>query len=151
MPTLQAYGLTPLPHFLVDQNSQTINPTSTDGFTLLTSGAQTTNSGTGSTAIIPGQKGLLLFIASGAQGTGASAITVSINAVDPVTGIVIALLTSVSLAASTNSYLELYPGITNTANVALGVILPPHYSVTWQASAWGTGGSTLGITAAKLS
>lgn len=91
-------------------------------------------------------RGVKVYLATGAFGTGATAITVTIQGLDPFTNTFYNILTSASLSASSFTVLTVYPGIAVTANVSASDILPRRWRVTYQASAWGTGGSVLGIT-----
>lgn len=90
-------------------------------------------------------RGLVLFIKTGAFGSGASAITVTIQGKDPVSGSVYTILQSASLTASSFTVLRAYPGLTASANVTANDVLPKTWNVTAQASAWGTGGSVVGV------
>jgi len=119
-----------------------------DGLILLTSAAITTNSNSadmGNTR----WRGAKIFITTGSFGAGASAITVKIQGKDPTSGNYYDILTSASLSASGFTVLTVYPtGIASVANVTAVDVLPKSWRITYQASAWGTGGSTLGISAA---
>lgn len=117
-----------------------------DGIVLLASAAITAN---GNTDIQANSfyRGIKVYIAPGSFGSGASAITVSIAGFDPVSKSFFTMLTSASLTASTFAVLSVYPGVTASSNVSISDVLPRSWHVTWAASAWGTGGSTLGIAA----
>lgn len=119
------------------------------GIVLLNSGAVTTNGNCGD-QVNTLARGIKLFLSPGSFGSGASAITVTIQGKDPVSGSYYTLLTSASLTASTFSVLSVYPGLAVSANVSANDVLPPVWRVTWQASNWGTGGSTLGISCALI-
>jgi hypothetical protein len=123
--------------------------TNIDNFVLLASGAVTANSNSFD-AVNYNSKGLKLFIKTGAFGSGASAITVTIQGKDPVSNSYYTILTSASLTASTFTVLSVYPGLAVTANVSANDVLPRTWNVTYQASAWGTGGSVLGISCAMI-
>jgi hypothetical protein len=120
-----------------------------DGIVLLASSTITAN---GNTDIQVNNiaRGIKLYISPGSFGSGASAITVKVQGYDPVSKNFFDMLTSASLTANTPVALTIYPGITATANISVNDVLPRSWRVTWQATAYGTGGSTLGITAAVL-
>ena len=120
-----------------------------DNIALLASGAVTTNANSGDQTNY-NARGVKVFIATGAFGSGASTITVSIQGKDPVSGNYFTVLTSASLTASTFSVLTVYPGIAVTANTTASDVIPRTWRVAWAASAWGTGGSTLGISCALI-
>jgi hypothetical protein len=120
-----------------------------DNITLLASGVITSN-GNSIDQTNFNARGLKLFIAPGTFGAGASAITVTLQGKDPVSGSYYTILTSASLTASTFAVLSVYPGLTASANVTANDVLPRTWRVTYQASNWGTGGSTLGIACAVL-
>jgi hypothetical protein len=90
-------------------------------------------------------KGVKLYIKTGSFGAGASGITVTLQGRDLSSGTYYDILTSAALTASSFQVIQIYPGITATANVSASDILPHTWRVKWQATAWGTGGSTLGI------
>ena len=117
-----------------------------DGIVLLKSAVITANSNSEIQAN-NFARGIKVYIAPGAFGSGASAITVSIQGFDPVSLSTFTMLTSASLTASTFAVLTVAPGITAASNVSISDVLPRSWRVTWAASAWGTGGSTLGIAA----
>lgn len=120
-----------------------------DTYVLLASGTITGNSNSGDQINYNG-RGIKLFVNSGAFGSGASTITVTLQGKDPVSGQYYTVLTSASLTASTFTVLSVYPGLTASANVTANDVLPRTFRVTYQASAWGTGGSTLGIACAII-
>lgn len=101
-------------------------------------------------------KGIKIFIVGGPQGSGASGITVSVQIKDPVSGKYQTVLTSGAIAASSDpstsaaNVLTIYPGIAPVANQSLSDVVPRTWRVAWQAVAWGTGGSSLGISAAVI-
>ena len=115
-----------------------------DGGDVLTSGAVTADDHspdyTNNSA-----KGVKIYIKTGSFGAGASGITVTLQGRDLSSSTYYDILTSASLTASSFSTLTVYPGISEAANVSKSDILPHTWRVKWQASAWGTGGSTLGI------
>lgn len=121
----------------------------TDGIVLLTSAAITAN---GNSEIQANNfaRGIKLYVNPGAFGSGATAITVTIQGFDPVSKSFYTMLTSASLTASTFAVLTVYPGITASANVSVSDVLPRSWRVSWAASAWGTSGSTLGIAATLI-
>lgn len=121
-----------------------------DNIVVLASGLVTAN-GNSTDQSNPGGRGIKLFINTGAFGAGFSAITVTIQGKDPVSGQYYTILTSAALTASAfQPVLSAYPGLAVTANVSVNDVLPKTWRVTWQATAWGTGGSTLGIGAALI-
>jgi hypothetical protein len=120
-----------------------------DGVVLLASSAITAN-GNSELQLNSFARGVKLYVNPGTFGSGASAITVKVQGFDPVSRAYYDLLTSASLTASTFAVLTVYPGITVSSNVSVSDVLPRSWRVAWQASAWGTGGSTLGIAAALL-
>lgn len=90
-------------------------------------------------------RGIVVFIAPGSFGSGASTITVKVQGYDPVSATFYDILTSASLSANTFATLTVYPGIGVTSNVSASTVLPRSWRISAQASAWGTGGSTLGV------
>lgn len=120
-----------------------------DGIVFLASGAVTANGNTNN-QVNSFYRGIKLYVAPGSFGSGATAITVKVQGYDPANIGYFDILTSASLTASTNVILTVYPGVTASANVSVSDVLPRSWRVTWQASAWGTGGSTLGIAAALI-
>lgn len=120
-----------------------------DGISLLGSGAVTANNNSADQVNYNG-RGIKLFLSTGAQGTGASTITVTLQGKDPVSGAYYTILQSAALAANAFTVLSVYPGLATTANVSANDVLPRTWRVTWQATAWGTGGSTLGISCAII-
>jgi hypothetical protein len=126
-----------------------IKSPNSDNITLLASAAITANSQsadqTNSRA-----RGLKVFVATGSFGASESTMTVTIEGKDPVSGTYYTILQSASLSASTFTVLSVYPGLAASANVAANDVLPKTWRVKWNASNWGTGGSTLGISAALI-
>jgi hypothetical protein len=115
-----------------------------DNITLLASTAYASNgAATGTDQTNYNARGVMLYITTGSFGSGASAITVSIQGKDPVSGNYFTLATTASLSASSTSLLILYPGA--TASSCISAPLPHTWRVIAQASAWGTGGSTIGV------
>ena len=134
----------------IDAALQAIAQPNKDGVILLPSGVVTAN-GVSSDITNARCRGVKVFITTGTFGASESTMTVSILGKDPISGIYYPILTSAALVASkdpSNSpILTVYPGLVAVANVTASDILPPTFRVTWQATAWGTGGSTLGISA----
>jgi hypothetical protein len=101
-------------------------------------------------------RGVYVYIATGTFGSGASAITVTIQGKDPVSNKYYPILTSASLVASKDpsnapgNILLVYPGCTATTNQSVSQPLPKTWRVEAAASAWGTGGSTLGVACGYL-
>lgn len=120
-----------------------------DTITLLTSAAISANGNSSDQTNYNG-KGVLLFINTGSFGSGESTMTVTIQGKDPVSGTYYTILQSASLSASTFTVLRVYPGLTASANATANDVLPRTWRVSYSASAWGTGGSTLGIAAAVM-
>lgn len=120
-----------------------------DGIVLLASGIITAN-GNSADQVNNNCKGIILFITPGAFGATESAMTVTIEGKDPVSGAYYTILQSAALVASTAVILRVYPGLTASANLIASDVLPPTWRVIWAATAWGTGGSTLGISAAII-
>lgn len=120
-----------------------------DGIVLLKSAAITANSNT-DIQVNSFYRGIKVYIAPGSFGSGATAITVSVQCFDPVSLSFFTMLTSASLTASTFATLTVAPGITATSNVSAADVLPRSWRVAWAASNWGTGGSTLGISCALI-
>lgn len=120
-----------------------------DNFVLQASGAITTN-GNSFDVVNYNARGVKVFITTGAFGSGASTITVSIQGKDPVSTNYYTALTSASLTASAFTVLTVYPGIAVTANVTASDVIPRTWRVAWAATAWGTSGSTLGISCALI-
>ena len=126
-----------------------------DNYVLLASGVVTANNNSFDAVNYRG-RGLKLFIATGAFGASESTMTVTIQGKDIASGTYYNILTSASLSTNTNpgnsvgNILTVYPGLTAVANQVVSDILPKTWRVTYQASNWGTGGSTLGIAAAII-
>ncbi len=140
---------------LVDVNGNPIDlNANVDNYILLASGVITAN-GHSFDAINGRGRGVKVFIKTGTFGSGASAITVKIQGKDPVSGVYYDILTSASLSASADitsaaNLLTVYPGLTPAANQVVSDVLPPTWRVSYQASSWGSGGSTLGIACAMI-
>jgi hypothetical protein len=117
-----------------------------DNLALIASSAYTSNQTSGDQTNSNG-KGLLLFIKTGAFGSGASGIVATIQGKDPVSGQVYTILASAALTASSFTVLRVYPNLTTAANLVANDILPRTWNVTLTATAWGTGGSTVGVAA----
>lgn len=151
-PSFPGPGLTGL----VDVNGNPIDlNTNTDNYVLLASGVITTN---GTSFDVPNTRcrGVKVYITTGAFGSGASAITVTIQGKDPVSNKYYNILTSASLVASKDisnaaaNLLTVYPELAAVANQIAQDVLPPTWRVIYQATGWGTGGSTLGIACAMI-
>lgn len=117
-----------------------------DNLALIPSGAYTANQ-TSADQTNPNGKGLLLFIKTGAFGSGASGIVATIQGKDPVSGQVYTILASAALTANSFTVLRVYPNLAATANLIANDVLPRTWNVTLNATAWGTGGSTVGVAA----
>lgn len=120
-----------------------------DNITLLASGAVSAN-GQSADQTNVNARGVKVYIATGAFGTGESTMTVTIQGKDPVSGQYFAILQSAQLSASGFVVLTVYPGIAAAANVSASDVLPRTWRVSFNATNWGTGGSTLGIACAYL-
>ena len=116
----------------------------TDSVVALTSAAITSNSHS-SDQTNTGARGVIVAIAPGTFGSGANAIIVTIEGKDPTSGTYYTILASAALVDSTFTRLLVYPGMAAAANVSANTPLPKTWRVRWDATAWGTGGSTLGI------
>jgi hypothetical protein len=135
---------------LVDVNGNPIDfNTNVDNIVLLASGVVTAN-GVSADQTNKRCRGLKLFIATGTFGTSESTMTVTIQGKDPVSNTYYTILTSASLTTNAFTVLSVYPGLAVTANVSANDVLPPTWRVSYQASNWGTGGSTLGIACAMI-
>lgn len=117
-----------------------------DNLALIPSAAYTANQ-TSLDQTNPNGKGLLLFIKTGTFGAGASGIIATIWGKDPVSGSVYTILASATLVASSFVVLRVYPNLTPAANLVANDILPRTWNVVLSATAWGTGGSTVGVAA----
>lgn len=128
-------------------NSDIAASPNSDNVVLLTSAAITANS---NSADQTNSRwcGLKVFIKTGSFGAGATAITIKIQGKDPVSNTYYDILTSASLSASAFVVLSVHPTIDASANVAAKDFLPKTWRVTYQATDWGTSGSTLGISCA---
>lgn len=115
-----------------------------DGGDVLTSGAVTVD-GHSSDFTNNSAKGVKLYIKTGAFGSGASSITITLQGRDLSSGTYYDILASASLTTSGFQVIQIYPGITAAANISASDVLPHTWRVKWQASDWGSGGSTLGI------
>jgi hypothetical protein len=120
-----------------------------DNYVLLASGVITSN-GTSLDQINYNARGIKIFITTGSFGATESTMTVTLQGKDPVTNTYYTIITSASLSASAFSVLSVYPGITTSSNVAVSDVLPRTFRVSYAATAWGTGGSTLGISCAMI-
>lgn len=126
-----------------------------DNYILLTSAAITAN-GNSFDAINYRGRGVKVFITTGAFGASESTMTVTIQGKDPVSGAYYTILTSAALTANSNpnnsagNILTVYPGLTPVANQVVSDVLPKTWRVSYSASNWGTGGSTLGIACAMI-
>lgn len=115
-----------------------------DGVVLITSAALTTNTNA-SDQTNSRYKGVVVFITPGAFGSGASAVVVTIEGKDPVSGNYYTILASASLSANTFTTLTVFPGAVAVNNSIANAVLPKTWRVKATASNWGTGGSTLGV------
>jgi hypothetical protein len=159
--------LTAMPFYLVDANGNPVrgaNPITvalqdasgtgtqighTDTVTLIASAALTTN--TNSTLQTNyNYKGTVVFVNTGSFGSGASTITVTVQGYDPVSQSYYTILQSASLSGSTFYTLTVYPGCATVSNQVANLPLPHSWRVQAAASAWGTGGSTLGVACTLL-
>jgi len=138
-----------VPIGLVDQFGNPLNPANTDGIVLLTSAVITAN-GFSLDQSNPSCHGCFVYLATGAFGATESAMTVTIKGKDPVSGTYFTILTSASLSASSFVALQVYPGATASANLIANSSLPKTWRVEYNATNWGTGGSTLGISAGYI-
>lgn len=126
-----------------------------DNYILLASGVVTAN-GNSFDAINYRGRGVKVFITTGAFGASESAMTITVQGKDPVSGNYYNILTSASLTANSNpsnsvgNILTIYPGLTAVANQVVSDILPKTWRVIYQATAWGTSGSTLGISCSMI-
>lgn len=120
-----------------------------DNIVLLTSAAITANSNS-TDQTNTSYRGIKVYLATGGFGASESTMTVTIQGKDPVSGNYFTILTSASLSASAFVVLTVYPGITASANVSASDVLPKSWRVSYAASNWGTGGSTLGIACAYI-
>jgi hypothetical protein len=122
-------------------------PTNTDGVVLITSAALTTNTNA-SDQTNTYYRGVVVFVTTGSFGSGASTIVVTIEGKDSVSGNYYTILASASLTASTFTTLTIYPGAVAASNSIANALLPKTWRVKATASAWGTGGSTVGVSCA---
>lgn len=115
-----------------------------DGSDVLTAGVVTANGNSGDYSN-NSARGVKIYVNPGSFGAGASGIIVTLQGRDLSSGSYYNILSSAALTASTFQVLTVYPGVAVTANVSASDVLPHTWRVTWQATNWGTGGSTLGI------
>jgi len=127
---------------------ENIDAPNIDGIVILPSGGSIATNGVSANQSNPRGRALKLYIATGAFGVGVSNITVTVGYCDLNSGSYFKALTSAPLAPNALQVLSIGPGLNNQANVSLCDILPKTWLVTWQATAWGQGGSVLGIGAA---
>ena len=79
----------------------------------------------------PQHRGLTLFVnISAASGTTPS-ITFTINAVDPQSVALVPMLSGAAITAVGEQMLQIYPGITVTANQSLNAVLPSQFVISW--------------------
>lgn len=95
-------------------------------------------------------KGINLYINTGAFGVGATGITATLQGKDPVTGQYYTIVQSAALVASTFLVLQVYPGLTAAANSIANAALPKTWRIILAATAWGTGGSVVGVSASVI-
>jgi len=137
--------------YVIDPLTQKASQGSTsDNLALVASAAYTSNQ-TSADQTNSNGKGLLLFVKTGTFGSGASGIVATIQGKDPVSGSVYTILASAALTANSFTILRVYPNLTPAANLIANDILPRTWNVTLNATAWGTGGSTVGIAACMVS
>lgn len=122
-----------------------------DNITLLASAAITSNSQSADQTNY-NARGVKVFIKTGSFGASESTMVVNVQVKDPVNGTYYTVLSSpaAGLSASSTYILTVYPGITVTANVSASDVISRTWRVSWSASNWGTGGSTLGISCAYI-
>jgi hypothetical protein len=119
----------------------------TDGITLISSAAYTSTQ-TSADQTNYNARGVILYINTGSFGSGFSNIVVNLRAKDPVSGNYVTLVSSSALTASTFSAIVVYPGASGSGTASLP--LPKTWQVQITATAWGTGGSTVGVACAVL-
>lgn len=115
-----------------------------DNITLLAFGAVSANSHS-TDQINYNARGIKLYVVTGTFGSGASGLSVTLRGKDPASSNYFTILQSASLSASTFLVLSVYPGLTASANVVANDVLPRTWRVEYGATAWGTGGSQLGL------
>lgn len=106
------------------------------GLPLITLTAQVAGTVTSSNQTNPLNKGIKVYINITTIGSG-NTVTVTIQAVDPGSGNVVALLVSAALASNATTTLTVYPGLTAAANVTANDVLP----YTWNIKAVVAGGN----------
>ena len=80
----------------------------------------------------PQHRGISVFVnISGAPGGTTPTLTVTISAVDPVSGALVTLLVSAALNAAGCTLLQVYPGLPATANVSANAVLPSQWQVSY--------------------
>lgn len=79
----------------------------------------------------PQHRGLSVFINIGVNTAGAGTLTVTISAVDPVSGKTTVLLVSAGLTALAPVLLQIYPGLPAAANLSANAVLPSQYQISW--------------------
>jgi hypothetical protein len=96
--------------------------------------------------------GVIVYVNPGVIAGDAGTITVTIQGKDPVAGTYSTILASATLVSSTAVVLRVYPGLTAAGNLVANAVLPATWRINAAASGanWGTGGSTLGVTALLL-
>ena len=110
---------------------------------LIAYGPQTTNtSSTDQTNT--NARGVSVFIKTGAFAGDASAITVSVEGKDTISGSYYTILASSSLLANSFYVMEVYPSLLPVTNSIASALLPYNWRVSI-AGTWGTGGSILGV------
>lgn len=121
----------------------------TDNVTVITSAAQTTDVNS-SDKTNTNCNGVNVYVNTGSFGVGATLVVATIQGKDPVSGTYYTILASAGLTASTFYVLQVYPGIVGATNTAANAALPKTWRVALTASAWGTGGSTVGVSAGLI-
>jgi hypothetical protein len=95
-------------------------------------------------------RGLNFYVKTGAQGIGAANIIATLQGKDPVSGTYYTLFTSAAFPANSFILHQMYPGLLAVANLIVNAVLPRTWRVALTATQWGTGGSTIGVSASLI-
>jgi hypothetical protein len=102
----------------------------TPGFAALSAASTQTNT-VALSGVNSQHRGISIFVnLTAVSGTGPT-LTVTLSAIDPISGALITLLASAALGATGTTLLQVYPGIAVAANASANAVLPSQWQVSY--------------------